>query len=125
MMGLLMDNKMEFLGLSINEALTEEDKNGKIYFGIPADKQYLAMTDILSCLAKGFEVNLSNDLDEGSEGLTMLRMTSSVYEIRIGGHGWSSAWKLIDEAGIMEVVNNLAHLNRGSHWGNCGSLKKT
>lgn len=119
-----MDDELKFSGLSIEEQRNTGGGRLVTYFGVPAGNENLAITDILSCLAKGFVVKLSNDLDEGLEGLTMLRMTPSGFEMMIGGHGWSSKWKQTDEAEIVKIVKDLAPLNRGGHSNAQGSLSK-
>jgi hypothetical protein len=107
--------EIKFSGLSIEGHRNIGGGRLLTYFAIPIGKEAAAASDILSCLAEGFEVMLNNDLDEGNEGYTQLRMSPFGLEIMTGGHGWSSNWKHIEEAEASAVVKDLAHLNRGGH----------
>lgn len=93
-------------------------------FSIPEGLELEAASDLCACLAEGAEVCLRNDLDEGLEGLTCFRLTRSSFEFMIGGHGWRSGWKPIDEAGIRAEVTSLAQHNRGGNWSHCGTIRR-
>lgn len=83
------------------------------YFAIPPGQESVAGRELLACLAEGAEVSLSNDLDEGGEGCSCFRRLPSGLVMKIGGHGWQSDWKPIDEAGFLAAVAELAGHNRG------------
>ena len=67
----------------------------------------------ISLLKRGCEVALENDLDEGNEGLTIFRRSFWLYQMRIGGHGWSGGWKILSKTKVRNEIIALADLNRG------------
>lgn len=94
------------------------------YFAIPVGHDSDAGREILRCLSDGFEVSLSNDLDEGGEGCTIFRTSSAGLLVMTGGHGWQSKWKPIEPSGVLSAVADLAHLNRGGHPSRQGSMSR-
>ena len=105
---------MTFLGLSV-EGTRDAGSHVITYIAIPAGKEEAAGQDLIACLTEGYEVCLRNDLDEGLEGCTVFRRSTSGLETMIFGHGWSSKWKPTDEVGVLLAVTELAELNRGGH----------
>lgn len=103
----------------------KQDVGGRTtHFSIPAGREAEAARDLLNCLAVGLEVCLSNDLDEGHEGVTFFRRTDEGLSTKVGGHGWQGDWWPIEEAGFIAVVAELAPHNRGGHWSTQGQLRK-
>lgn len=98
-------------------------RNDTTYFGIPPGKEDAAARDLLTAIASGFEVCLRNDLDEGREGCTFFRRSTSGLETMTGGHHWQSKWKPTDQRAVVTAVAELAHLNRGGHWSAQGSFE--
>jgi hypothetical protein len=103
---------MAFSGLSI-EGNRDAGSCFITYFAIPPGRETLAGRELLALLGDGTEVRLSNDLDEGGEGTTGFRRSASGLDTMVGGHGWQSDWKPIDEATFLALVAELAVHNRG------------
>lgn len=102
---------MKFHGITLKG---QRDAGGCIvtYFTIRRGQEAAAGRDLLACLAKGAEVGLRNDLDEGHEGCTFFRRRRAGIVAISGGHGWQGNWKSIDDDEFLAAVARLAPHNR-------------
>ena len=76
---------MKFSGLLIEGQRKIGGGRLLTYFVVPVRDEDLAVSDILAVLAEGYVVALNNDLDEGHEGVTELRITPSGLEMMTSG----------------------------------------
>jgi hypothetical protein len=98
----------------------DDDSRTITSFRIEEGREQAAATSLIRLVNQGYEVSLRNDLDEGLEGCTDFRKSAAGYEKLIGGHGWQSGWKPVDEADVLSEIVSLAPLTRDPHAG--GSL---
>lgn len=91
-------------------------------FGITEARENEAAILLLKYLRRGAEVSLRNDLDEGLEGTTSFAYALFGYRMMEGGHDWQSSWKRCTREDFRKAVVDLAHLNRGQHWSDRGSI---
>ncbi|HEY1399036.1 hypothetical protein [Roseateles sp.] len=114
---------MKFNALVVEE--TRGDGEGEITnFSIPVGREADAALELLALLAAGHEVSLSDDDDEGLEGLHMLKHSPDGLVMRQGGHGWSGTWQPVAREQAVETILSLAPLNRGGNGSACGSFSR-
>jgi hypothetical protein len=115
---------MTFDGLMV-EGRREAGSRLITHFAFRPGQEEAAGRELLACFADGAEVGLRNDPDEGGEGLSTFRCSTSGLVSMINGHGWQSAWKPIDESGFLRAVAGLACHNRGGPFGQGSIIRDT
>lgn len=93
------------------------------YFAIVSEMAEAAAIELLAILGDA-SITLCNDDDEGGEGCTSIRKTSSGFEMMSGGHGWQSDWRPATESDVKAKIVELSPCNCGGHWSRQGSIQR-
>lgn len=92
-------------------------------FAIIEGQEEVAANHLIGLLSKA-EISLMNGEDEGGEGATTIRKTTTAFEARNNGHGWQGDWKEMTADEIRQRIIQLAPHNRGGHWSLEGSITR-
>lgn len=90
-------------------------------FAIIEGQEEAAASHLLGLLVDA-EVVLMSGEDEGGEGTTTIRKTTSAFEVRNSGHGWQGDWTEMTADEVRRRIIQLAPRNRGGHWSREGSI---
>lgn len=91
-------------------------------FVIERESIDIAIIGLLEALKSFDEFAMADHRNGDYESCSKFRATSSGFEMKTGGHGWSGEWKSLDHTAAVMELSRIAAYNHGPHWSNCGHL---